>query len=75
MKKLDELNTNILGNMLSRVKLRKEFSFDDIISIFKEYQGYINTTLNRKGETNVYENRERMAKRAISILLYGVMEK
>ena len=47
---------------------------EEIIEVFQDYQGYINTSGNKNGDDSFSEH-EKRAKKAISILLYGVVER
>ena len=69
-----ENNKRILKNILERVSLDKDYSVEDVIEVFRDFQGYINTCT-AKGEEDSFTQHEKWVKRAISIMLYGVVER
>lgn len=71
----ENLNKKILRNMIENVDLREGISVDDVIEVFLDYQGYINSTGNKNGQENDFHEHEARAKKAISILLYGVVRR
>ncbi|MGN1189254.1 MAG: TetR/AcrR family transcriptional regulator, partial [Candidatus Ornithospirochaeta sp.] len=71
----EELNKRILRNMIEHVELRDGLSIEDVIEVFLDYQGYINSSPNKNGVENDFHEHERRAKKAISILLYGVVKR
>ena len=69
-----ENNKRILKSILERVSLNKDYSVEDVIEVFRDFQGYINTCT-AKGEVDSFIQHEKRVKRAISIMLYGVVER
>lgn len=72
----EALNTQILRQLLTPVSLRSDISIEQIIEIFRQFQDFINiryqmTDLN----THTFEVREENCMRALSVLLYGVIER
>ncbi len=63
------LNYKILNTILEKVELRPELKKEDVIETFREYQDFINAT-SSFDEVILHEER---CRRAISILLYGVI--
>lgn len=70
----DVLNKKILRGIIGNVKLGKDIGEDDVIEIFLDYQGYINSNSEKRSNESFIEH-ERRVKKAISILLYGVLER
>ena len=69
-----ENNKRILKSILERVSLNKDYSVEEVIEVFRDFQGYINTCT-AKGEEDSFTQHEKWVKRAISIMLYGVVER
>ena len=69
-----ENNKRILKSILERVSLDKDYSVEEVIEVFRDFQGYINTCT-AKGEEDSFTQHEKRVKRAISIMLYGVVER
>ena len=72
----DTLNTRILKQLLASASLRSDFSIDQVIEIFRQFQDFINiryqmTDLNNR----TFEIREENCLRALSVLLYGVIQR
>lgn len=72
--KFNDLNKKILKRMLENVRLDQSITEEEIIEVFQDYQGYINSSGNKNGDDSFSEH-EKRAKKAISILLYGVVER
>lgn len=70
----DVLNKKILRGIIGNAKLGKDIGEDDVIEIFLDYQGYINSNSEKRNNESFIEH-ERRVKKAISILLYGVFER
>lgn len=71
----EDLNKKILKRMIENVKLREGLDIKDVLDVFQDYQGYINSSSNKKRQDDEFIEHEKRAKKAISILLYGVVEK
>lgn len=69
-----ENNKRILKSILEKVSLNKDYSVEEVIEVFRVFQGYINTCT-AKGEEDSFTQHEKWVKRAISIMLYGVVER
>ena len=69
-----ENNKRILKSILEKVSLNKDYSVEDVIEVFRYFQGNINTC-RAKGEEDSFTQHEKRVKRAISIMLYGVVER
>lgn len=72
----DTLNTQILRQLLTPASLRSDISIEQIIEIFRQFQDFINiryqmTDLN----AHTFEVREEDCLRALSVLLYGVIQR
>ena len=66
-----ENNKRILKSILEKVSLNKDYSVEEVIEVFRDFQGNINTCT-AKGEDS-FTQHEKRVKRAISIMLYGVV--
>ena len=71
----EDLNKKILKRMIENVKLREGLDIEDVLDVFQDYQGYINSSSNKKKQDDEFIEHEKRAKKAISILLYGVVER
>lgn len=72
----DTLSTQILRQLLTPVSLRPDISIEDVIETFRQFQDFINiryqmTDLNGHS----FEEREENCLKALSILLYGVIQR
>lgn len=68
----NHVNEEILTDILSRETLRGEYTLDEVIRSFREYQDFINARL-RNTPGSAFE-REQICQRALRILLYGVID-
>lgn len=71
----DELNIQILEQLLSPFTLRPNISKDEVIDTFRQFQDFINVRYQMEdtGE-QAFEIREEKCRKALNILLYGVIE-
>lgn len=72
----DALNLRILEGLLSPLSLRPSFSKTEVIETFRQFQDFINARyqMAESGEMG-FEAREESCRRALNILLYGVIER
>ncbi len=72
----DELNMEVLNEILSQVRLRKDVTKQEVIDTFSQYQDFINAKYQMAGASGIdVTEREKSCSRAMSILLYGVIER
>lgn len=67
----DELNAQILDHLLSQLPLRAPISKEDVIQTFGEFQNFVNARF----PTSEFEAHEAACRKALNILLYGVVER
>lgn len=74
--KFNALNLSVISALLTNEKLRSDVTMTDVVSIFQEYQDFINTQFQAQpfNEITIKEHEERCS-RSLSILLYGVIER
>ncbi len=70
-KDFDEMNIRMLDVLLSKVSLRAPYTKEEAIDTFRQFQDYINVCTQQSS----FEKREESCRRALSILLYGVIER
>lgn len=70
----DKLNIQILDHLLSPLSLRPGISRDEVIETFRQFQDFINIRC-QTADGQEFEAREENCRRALNILLYGVIEK
>ena len=72
----DALNTRTLEYLLDRLPLRPEFTKRDVIETFRQFQDFMNARA-RFGDLSAqeFETHEENCRKALGILLYGVVEK
>lgn len=72
----DELNIRILERLLAPFTLRPGISRREVIEMFRQFQDFINIRY-QTADTNgqEFESREETCRKALDILLYGVIEK
>lgn len=72
----DTLNAQILQRLLSSVSLRSDLSRQDIMETLREFQNFINICyqVTDLGE-HPFEEREEKCLKALSIFLYGVIDR
>lgn len=69
----DAFNIETLGEILDCASLRRDVSREEIIDTFRLYQDFVNA--NSRGSEEDVALREHSCLRAVSILLYGVLER
>lgn len=72
----DELNIQILKRLLAPLSLRPGISKEEVIETFRQFQDFINIryqTPDANGQE--FEAREENCRKALDILLYGVIER
>ncbi len=67
-------NWKTLGSLLDQLTLRPDVTRDEVMEIFEQYQNFIDASHWAEGDTGVMA-REEKCKRALDILLYGVVER
>lgn len=72
MRAFDAMNIQILERILTHVKLRPSVTQADVIVIFRLFQDFVNTQEQPAGAE--FEAREKLCRKAMDILLYGVVE-
>ena len=70
-KPFDTLNIQILERLLEPVSLRSQISKEDVIETFRQFQDFINVNY----QEDDFEIHERKCRKALNILLYGVIER
>lgn len=73
---LDRFNIDSLNRMLEPVSLRSDLSREDVVDTFRQYQDYINARYQMTGSEKIdIRDHEESCRRALHILLYGVVER
>lgn len=67
----DRLNIQILEEMLAPVSLRPQISKKDVIDTFRQFQDFINVQYHQEK----FEDHESQCRKALNILLYGVIDR
>lgn len=67
----DALNIQILERLLAPVSLRPQVSKSEVVETFRQFQDFINADY----QTDDFEIHERKCRKALNILLYGVIER
>lgn len=67
----DLLNIQILERALAPVSLRSQISKEEVIETFRQFQDFINANY----QVDDFEIHEKKCRKALNILLYGVIEK
>ena len=67
----DDLNTEILEELLSSVPLRPDITKEEAADTFRQFQDFVNARCHT-AETD-FAARERSCRRALNILLYGII--
>ena len=71
----DRFNIDSLNRMLEPVSLRSDLSREDVVDTFRQYQDYINARYQMTGSEKIdIRDHEESCRRALRILLYGVVE-
>lgn len=72
----DRFNIDSLNRMLEPVSLRSDLSREDVVDTFRQYQDYINARYQMTGSEKIdIRGHEESCRRALCILLYGVVER
>lgn len=72
----DTLNVRMLNAILDQVKLRSGITKNDVVDVFRQYQDFINIQDRRMSDGIIdITAREAHRRRAVDILLYGVVER
>ncbi len=72
----DKLNIRILEQLLMPFSLRSSISRDDVIETFRQFQDFINIRYQMADtKEHAFEAREEKCRKALDILLYGVIER
>ena len=72
----DEFNISILNRILEPLKLRDGVSRETVVDIFLQFQDYINAKYQSSGEKEIdFKTHEEDCRRALDVLLYGVVER
>lgn len=72
----DRFNIDSLNRMLEPVSLRSDLSRGDVVDTFRQYQDYINARYQMTGSEKIdIRDHEESCRRALRILLYGVVER
>lgn len=72
----DALNVEILGKLLSNIDLRPHITKAEVIEFFRQYQDFINAKYQMTdASTQKFEMWDDTCRRALDILLYGVIER
>lgn len=70
-KAFDILNIQILERLLAPVVLRSQISKEEVIETFRQFQDFINA----RYQVEEFEAHEENCRKALNILLYGVIER
>lgn len=72
----DELNISALTKLLQSARLRSDMTIQSVVEIFRLYQDFANARYQMEpSEATNLEKHEKICKRSLSILLYGVIER
>lgn len=72
----DDLNIQILGKFLTFFSLRQGISKDEVIEIFRQFQDFISVHYQMSNaEGTAFDTYEEKCRKALNILLYGVIER
>ena len=70
----DDLNIAILENLLQPLPLRPDVTVDEVVDTFRQFQDFINARYEMTGiDRQGFEAHEASCKKALNILLYGVI--
>lgn len=71
----DALNTQILECLLEQISLRPQFTKQDVIETFRQFQDFINAKYQFSDlSEQEFETHEENCRKALNILLYGVVK-
>lgn len=72
----DELNIQIMEKLLESLPLRTDITKMEAIDTFHQFQDFINARYQMaEVDTQEFEKREQICRRALNILLYGIIER
>ena len=71
----DALNLEVMGGVLERVRLRPDVTKAEVLSLLGQFQDFINARCQRRDGQAGAGEREESCRRALSVLLYGVVER
>lgn len=72
----DDLNIQILERLLAPLPLRSQVSRTDVIETFRQFQDFINAKFQAaEGTVPEFEAHEESCRKALNILLYGVIDR
>lgn len=72
----DALNVQMIRQLLAPVSLRCDLSEEDVIEIFRQFQDFVNIRCQMAApDSQTFESREESCLKALSVLLYGVIER
>lgn len=75
-REFDELNLRILERLLAPLSLRPGISREEVMETFRQFQDFINVRYQTAdGNGPEFEAREEHCRKALDILLYGVIER
>lgn len=75
-KNFDDLNVEALTGLLGKAALRRDFTIEEVIEIFRMFQDLVNTQYQMEAIQGIDINRhEEVCSRILEILLYGVIER
>lgn len=73
-KDFDQLNVSVLTALLKKAPLRRGAQVEDVVEVFRLYQDFINARYQMEGFTSEeWAEHERVCRRSLDILLYGVI--
>ena len=67
----DELNIGVLESVLENMPLRDGVSMPEVVELFRQYQDFINAT----SRTLDFAQRDERCKKALDLILYGVIKR
>lgn len=72
----DSLNTKILEDLLEPAPLRTGITREEVVDTFRQFQDFVNANYRMpKNGAEEFEQRELSCRKAMNILLYGVLER
>lgn len=75
-KDFDDLNATVLTGLLEKAPLRRDFTADEVIGIFRMFQDLVHTHFQMETFRGVaIDEHEKVCSRILEILLYGVVER
>ncbi len=72
----DALNLTVLGELLDDVRLREDYTQEQVIEVFRLFQDFVNARYKMTPNSEVdLKEHDKISSRALNILLYGVAER